>query len=54
MRFSNGQYGEMEDKLYDVSLYGEFVSTFHYWLSSEEQKNRAQHLQDLGKQSNRS
>ena len=41
--------GELEDKLNDVSLYGEFISTFHYWVSSEEQKNKVQHLQSLGK-----
>ena len=40
---------ELEDKLNDSSLYGEFVSTFHYWISSEELHNRAIHLQQLGK-----
>jgi hypothetical protein len=42
-------YGELEDKLNDTSLYGEFIATFHYWVSSEEQKNKAQHLQAIGK-----
>lgn len=41
--------GDLEDKLNDTSLYGEFIATFHYWVSSEEQKNKAQHLQDIGK-----
>ncbi|HYE08672.1 MAG TPA: hypothetical protein VEF53_00680 [Patescibacteria group bacterium] len=45
----NNFNGELEDKLNDTSLYGEFISTFHYWVSSEEQKNKAQHLQSLGK-----
>lgn len=40
---------ELEDKLNDISLYGEFMSTFNYWVSSEEQKNKAQHLQSIGK-----
>jgi hypothetical protein len=40
---------ELEDKLNDTSLYGEFISTFHYWVSSEEQKNRVDHLQSIGK-----
>lgn len=40
---------ELEDKLSDTSLYGEFMSTFNYWVSSEEQKNKAQHLQSIGK-----
>ncbi len=48
----NYDYGEFEDKLNDISLYGEFISTFHYWVSSEEQKNKAQHLQSLGKSDN--
>lgn len=43
-------YGEeLEDKLNDASLYGEFIATFHYWISSEEQKNKVQHLQSIGK-----
>ena len=42
-------YEELEDKLNDISLYGEFMSTFNYWVSSEEQKNKAQYLQTLGK-----
>lgn len=41
--------GELEDKLNDASLYGEFIATFHNWVSSEEQKNKAQHLQSIGK-----
>jgi hypothetical protein len=46
----NNYSEELEDKLNDVSLYGEFIATFHYWVSSEEQKNRVQHLQNIGKQ----
>ncbi|HWQ29804.1 MAG TPA: hypothetical protein VN549_02350 [Negativicutes bacterium] len=46
---NNDYYGELEDKLNDASLYGEFIATFHYWVSSEEQKNKVQHLQDIGK-----
>ena len=42
-------YEELEDKLNDISLYGEFMSTFNYWVSSEEQKNKVQHLQTIGK-----
>jgi len=45
----NSYYGELEDKLNDISLYGEFIATYHYWVSSEEQKNKAQYLQALGK-----
>ena len=44
--------GELEDKLNDTSLYGEFIATFHYWVSSEEQKNKVQYLQSIGKQDN--
>ncbi|MGI6585634.1 MAG: hypothetical protein GX301_00840 [Gracilibacteraceae bacterium] len=40
---------ELEDKLNDISLYGEFMSTFNYWVSSEEQKNKVQHLQSIGR-----
>ena len=45
----NNYNGELEDKLNDASLYGEFIATFHYWVSSEEQKNKVQHLQSIGK-----
>jgi hypothetical protein len=45
----NKYYGELEDKLNDTSLYGEFIATFHYWVSSEEQKNKVQHLQSIGR-----
>jgi len=48
----NNYYGELEDKLNDISLYGEFMSTFNYWVSSEEQKNRVEHLQSIGKSNN--
>ena len=29
---------ELEDKLNDISLYGEFMSTFNYWVSSRNRK----------------
>ncbi|MGE5632801.1 MAG: hypothetical protein ACM3TR_17175 [Caulobacteraceae bacterium] len=45
----NNYSGELEDKLNDVSLYGEFMATFNYWVSSEEQKKRVEHLQDIGR-----
>lgn len=45
----NDYYEELEDKLNDISLYGEFMATFNYWVSSEEQKNKVQHLQNIGK-----
>ena len=48
----NDYNGELEDKLNDTSLYGEFMATFNYWVSSEEQKNKVQHLQAIGKSNN--
>lgn len=48
----NDYYGELEDKLNDISLYGEFMATFNYWVGSEEQKNIVQHLQNIGKLNN--
>ena len=41
-------FGTLEDELVDVSLYGEFVSTFHSWVSSEEQKSKAKELEGIG------
>lgn len=38
-----------EDNLNDVSLYGEFVSTFHQWVSSEDLHAKGEYLQQLGK-----
>jgi len=37
-----------EDNLNDTSMYGEFISTFHHWVSSEEQHAKGEYLQDLG------
>lgn len=37
-----------EDNLNDISMYGEFVSTFHHWVSSEEQHAKGEYLQQLG------
>ncbi len=37
-----------EDNLADVSLYGEFVSTFHQWISSEDLHAKGAQLQQLG------
>ncbi|MGB7606292.1 MAG: hypothetical protein WBL93_12550 [Lutisporaceae bacterium] len=47
------QHNEMEDRLNednlnDISLYGEFVSTFHHWVSSEELHAKGEYLQQLG------
>lgn len=42
-------YGKMEDELADASLFGEFVSTFHRWVSSEEQKSNVERLQNIGR-----
>ncbi|OGO78173.1 MAG: hypothetical protein A2Y23_12405 [Clostridiales bacterium GWB2_37_7] len=38
-----------EDNLNDVSLYGEFVSTFHNWVSSEDLHAKGEYLQRLGR-----
>ncbi len=53
MGYKNKQNNEMndrlnEDNLNDTSMYGEFVSTFHHWVSSEEQHAKGEYLQDLG------
>jgi len=47
-------HADLEDKLNDVSLYGEFIATFHNWVSSEEQKSKVQHLQEIGREEPRS
>ena len=38
-----------EDNLNDVSLYGEFISTFHHWVSSEDLHAKGEYLQQIGK-----
>lgn len=53
MKHSTNQRTEMEDRLNednlnDVSLYGEFVSTFHQWTSSEDLHSKGEYLQQLG------
>jgi hypothetical protein len=37
-----------EDNLKDSSLYGEFVSTFHHWVSSEDLHAKGEYLQQIG------
>lgn len=39
-----------EDNLNDTSLYGEFISTFHHWVSSEDLHAKGEYLQQLGNQ----
>jgi len=41
---------EEEDKLKDKTPYGEFVSTFHGWVSFEEQNKNAKHIQNITKE----
>lgn len=43
------KHGKMEDELADFSLYGEFVSSFHHWVSSEEQKSKVDELQSISR-----
>ena len=33
----------------DATEYGEFIASFDAWMTPEEQKKRAEHLQNLGK-----
>ncbi len=33
----------------DATEYGEFIATFDAWMTPEEQKKRAQHLENLKK-----
>ncbi|MBQ9267018.1 MAG: hypothetical protein IJ217_01880 [Clostridia bacterium] len=33
----------------DRTEYGEFIASFDAWMTPEEQKKRAEHLQNLGK-----
>lgn len=44
-----GKHGKIEDELADFSLYGEFISSFHHWVSSEEQKSKVKELQNIGR-----
>jgi hypothetical protein len=53
MKHSTTQRTTMEDKLNednlkDSSLYGEFVSTFHHWVSSEDLHAKGEYLQQIG------
>ena len=50
MKNKRTDFGKMEDELADVSLYGEFVSTFHSWVSSERQKNKVKELEDISEE----
>lgn len=43
------KHRKMEDELADFSLYGEFISSFHHWVSSEEQKSKVNELQNISR-----
>ncbi len=34
-----------EEKIEDTTLYGEFISSFHNWTTSERQKENTKHLE---------
>ena len=34
----------------DATEYGEFIASFDAWMTPEEQKKRAEHLQNIGKE----
>ena len=38
---------EHENGIEDTTKYGEFVSSFFEWMTPEEQKRRAKHLENL-------
>ncbi len=48
-------YSKLKEKgiIDDVNEYGEFIATFDAWLTPEEQKRRAQHIEDLGTEGTR-
>jgi hypothetical protein len=37
----------LEDELADKTLYGEYMSTYHYWTSPEEQRKRVNHIENI-------
>lgn len=37
----------IEREVEDATEYGEFVSSFFEWMTPEEQKKRAKHLEDI-------
>ena len=38
-----------KEKAKDATKYGEFISTFHHWMSAEKQKEIAGHLEKATK-----
>ena len=37
----------LEDELTDKTLYGEHISTYHHWISAEEQRKRVDYIEDI-------
>ena len=50
MKDRRTDFGNIEDELADISLYGEFVSTFHSWVSSERQKSKVKELEHISEE----
>ena len=38
-----------QDEMIDKSMYGEFMSTYNYWLGTDAQRKRAHHLENITK-----
>ena len=45
-------YSKLKERgiIEDTTEYGEFIASFDAWLTPEEQKRRAKHIEDLGDQ----
>lgn len=41
-----------QDEMADKSMYGEFMSTYNYWLGTDAQRKRAEHLENTTKNNN--
>ncbi|MDQ2084892.1 hypothetical protein RBH29_00380 [Herbivorax sp. ANBcel31] len=53
MSNKNNKNNIKDERIEDTTQYGEFVSSFHEWITPEEQKKKARHLAQVTEKNNK-
>lgn len=50
MANKNGKNNIKDERIEDVTQYGEFISSFHQWKTPDRQRTEARHLEEVTKE----
>lgn len=50
MANKNNKTNIKDERIEDVTMYGEFVSSFDQWMTPDRQKKKAEHLEEVTKE----